>query len=179
MSTTTELVDQVRTEFLQRNANLLALTRNGANDVMRRVTAALALDADARDNVTFYSDDEYLNQPVVIARNEARASFKAELYRQTCRAFLRVQDRSMIEYVSKRTPEALEELKQIQIAAGEIQPEPVVPAQPQPSAQELLDQEVIADYNGAIPVDKMRAKFKTNPAYKATLDRLLASGELK
>jgi hypothetical protein len=177
MSTANDLANDVRNEFLQKNSNLLALTRNGANDIMKRLSASLALDKQSQDEVLFYADAEYLDQKNYVARKDARETFKRCMYEAICRAFLKVQRNHKIEYVSKLTSEADRELEAIEIAAGYRLPAPLPP--PQKSTRELLEEEVIADYNGALSVDKMRVKFNSNKAYRDMFNLLSESGRLE
>jgi hypothetical protein len=178
MSTINTLVANVREDFLRCNADLLALTKNGADDVMRRISAALALDEKSQSDVMFYTDTAVLEQRGY-AGEVARADFKKELYKATCRGFIKIQHNYVIEFVAKLTSEAQEQLEDIEIAAGERAPRPVEPPPPPPkSAQELLEEQVIADYNG-LSTDKMRAKMNSNVAYRETFNRLSESGKLE
>jgi hypothetical protein len=177
MSTVTKLVEEVRIEFLSSSRDLLALTKNGVNDAMRRVAAAMSLDTQAQENVLLYADA--VDQSG-FAGEVARADFKREMYRATCVAFLRVQRNCVIEFVSRLTPEALTQLEDIEIAAGQRTPRPVVAPPPPPkSAAEQLEDQVIADYNGALSTDKMRAKMNSNVAYRNTFNRLSENGKLE
>jgi hypothetical protein len=179
MSTINTLVQNVRESFLRNNADLLALTKNGADDVMRRITAALSLDEESKSDVLIYADTEVLEQRGY-AGEVARADFTRELYKGTCRAFLRVNRNHAIEFVAQLTPEAIIQFQDIEIAAGERAPRPVEPPPPPPkSAQELLEEQVIADYNGALSTGKMRAKMNSNVAYRETFNRLSESGKLE
>jgi hypothetical protein len=176
MNTINTLVANVREDFLRRNADLLALTKNGAEDVMRRISAALALDQKSQEDVTFYLD-------VVEQRGTAgevgRADFRRELYKATCVAFIKIQHNHVVEFVTKLTPEALAQLEDIEIEAGIRSPRPIAPPPPPPkSAQEQLEDQVIADYNG-LSTDKMRAKMNSNAAYRETFNRLSESGQLE
>jgi hypothetical protein len=136
VSTVNILVENVRADFLSNNRDVLALTKNGVNDVMRRVAAAMALDTQAQADVLFYTDA--MDQKGY-AGEVARADFKREMYRATCVAFLRVQRNCVIEFVSRLTPEALAQLEDIEIAAGERAPRSVVPPPPPPkSAQDRI-----------------------------------------
>jgi hypothetical protein len=171
MNTINTLVQNVRESFLRNNADLLALTKNGADDVMRRVSAALALDQKLQDDVMIYAD--HLDQPNSYARGVSRADFQREMYAATCTAFLKVQHNYIIEFVAKLTPEAQAQLEDIEIAAGQREPRPVEPPPPPPkSAQELLDEQIRDDW-AHLSSDKIKAKCRTNPAYKARLDQLM------
>jgi hypothetical protein len=179
MSIINTLVESVRESFLRNNADLLALTKNGVDDVMRRVAAALSLDEQSQSDVMIYTDTAVLEQRGY-AGKVARDDFKQELYKGTCRAFLQVQHNYVIEFVARLTPEAQEQLENIEITAGQRAPRPVEPPPPPPkSAQEQLEEQVIADYNGALSTDKMRAKMNSNVAYRDTFNRLSESGKLE
>ncbi len=178
MSTTaSELTQLAKQDFMDRNRDLLALTKNGANDVFRRVAAALALDSEAQDDCLLYLD--VIDQKGY-AGQVARQDLQRELYRAICKAFLRIQHNFVVEFVSKLTPEAESQLENIEITAGQRAPRAVVPPAPPPlSAQELLEAQVIADYNGALSTDKMRQKMNTNVSYRETFNRLSESGKLE
>jgi hypothetical protein len=175
MSTISKAVQDVRTEFLQEHRDLLAFTKIGADDVMRRITAALALDTQAKEDVQFYSgavDQEGY------AGEVALADFKRELHRSIARAFLECQKNLVIEFVARLTPEALEQLENIEITAGQRAPRAVVPPPPPPkSAGELLEEEVRRDWTH-LRTSEVKRKLN-NKAYKAEFDRLMNAGELK
>jgi hypothetical protein len=175
-NTIDQLIKEVEDHFLRTNANLLALTKNGATDTVKRMFSALALDQDARDAMKFLGDPEAIEQKNVYARNLARQEFRNELYKRFCAAFLRIQHNYVVEFVSKLTDEALDELEKIEIVAGVRIPAP--PPPPQKSAQELLDDEIKHDwvYLGA---DKLRKKCNANPAYKKRFDELIATDALQ
>src|SRR6202162_850796 len=175
MSTVTKLVEEVRIEFLSSNRDLLALTKNGVNDVMRRVAAAMGLDTQAQEDVLLYADA--VDQSG-FAGGVAREDFKRDMYRATCRAFLKCQHNYVIEFVARLTPEALTQLEDIEIAAGERAPRQVAPPPPPPkSAQELLEDDVRRDWK-FLPADKVRNKLN-NRAYKTMFDKLMAEGSLE
>lgn len=166
MSTAQNLTQQAKDEFLERNKNLLALTRNGVADVFKRITASLALDENAQADVMFHLDvlDQkgYAGQ---IARND----FKQSMYVAICKAFLKVQRNFRIEFVTRLTPEALAELEGIEVSAGERAP--ALPPPPQKSAQELLTEEIRHDWLH-LGMDRIKKKFN-NPAYKKRFDELI------
>jgi hypothetical protein len=172
MSTASDLTQQAKDEFLKKNANLLALTKNGANDVFKRISASLALDEGARADVEFLMDT--IDQKGH-AGQIARADFKSEVYKQICRSFLRVQRNAVILFVARLTAEAEAELDGIEVAAGERQPAP--PPPPQKSPQELLDEEVRSDWK-TLRTDKLKLKLN-NRDYKNAFDRLMAANELE
>jgi hypothetical protein len=175
MSKVSEAVQEVRNEFLQEHRDLLAFTKNGADDVMRRVSAALALDQSAKEDVQFYSGavDQSGYAGVV-----ALADFKRELHRSIARAFLECQRNLVIEFVARLTPEAEIQLEDIEIAAGQRAPRAAVPPPPPPkSAQELLTEEVKRDWVH-LRTQEVRRKLN-NKIYKAEFDRLMNAGELK
>src|SRR5258708_23150521 len=98
MSKISTAVQEVRTEFLQEHRDLLAFTKNGADDVMRRVTASLALDTQAKEEVQFYTSA--VDQSGY-AGQVALADFKRELHRSIARAFLDCQRNFVIEFVAR------------------------------------------------------------------------------
>jgi hypothetical protein len=174
-STIHNLVQEVRQDFLKRNRDLLALTKNGPEDIMRRLTAALALDASSQADVTFYSDA--VDQKG-FAGEVARADFKRELYRTVCVSFIRIQKNLVVEFVARLTPEAETQLEDIEICAGELPPRPVVPPPPPPlTAEEQLEEEVRRDWVH-LRTSEVKRKLN-NRGYKAMFDRLMNSGELK
>jgi len=176
MSTASELTQAAKDEFLRKNANLLALTRNGAADVFRRISASLALDEGAQGEVMFYADKEFLDQKNIHARAAARESFKHTMYVAICKAFLKVQRNYKIEFVSRLTPEALAELEVIEVAAGE---RPAPPPTPSVKSQdELLEEQIREDWK-KLATDKLKAKMNRDPQYKQVFDRLMAANQLE
>lgn len=176
MSITSELTQAAKNDFLDRNKNMLAYTN--ANDVFRRISAALALDPEAQDDVMMYAD---LVDQKGIAGEIARKDFHREIYKAICKSFLRIQRNGVVPFiVAKLSGEALAELEAIEVCAGVRQAsEPVAPPPPPKSAQEQLEDQVIADYNGDLSTDKMRAKVRSDAAYRDTFNRLSENGTLK
>jgi hypothetical protein len=171
MSTANDLTQAAKQDFMDRNRDLLALTKNGANDVFRRVAAALALDSEAQDDCLLYLDAiDQKGYPGQVARTD----LQRELYRAICKAFLKIQHNHVVEFVSKLTPEALTQLEDIEIIGGLRAPRAVVPPPPPPkSAQEQLDDQIKDDW-AHLGYDKIKAKCRTNAAYRIRLDELMA-----
>src|ERR671923_153272 len=72
------------------------------------------------------------------------------------------------------TPEAEEQLFQIQVDAGCRKPRPQLREQ---SAAESLDSEIVADWNtGRLTTEQIRSKKRANPQYGARLDAMLEDG---
>jgi hypothetical protein len=174
MSKVTEAVQEVRNEFLQQHRNLLAFAKEGADGVMRRVSAAAALDSQAKEDVLMYAP---LVDQSGYAGEVALADFKRELHRSVARAFLECQRNLVIEFVAKLSGEALAELEDIEICAGVRAPRPIVPPPPPtPTAAEQLEAEVRRDW---VHLRTAEVKLKlNNKAYKAVFDRLMDSGQL-
>jgi len=169
-----QLSDQGADQFLERNKNLLALTKNGANDIVSRITAALTLDRGLQEQVEFYFDVVEQPGPAGIVAREACLD---EIYSVICKAFLKIQRNYVVTFATKLTAEAISELEEIERVCGLREPLP--PPVPQKSAQELLEEQVVADFNGALSTDKMRAKINTDKAYRDTFNRLSESGKLE
>ncbi len=176
MSTIENLVQEVRQDFLRCNRDLLALTKNGPEDIMRRLTSALMLNDQAQDDVTMFVP---LVDQKGFAGQVAREDFKRELGKAICKCFLQIQHNYVVEFVAKLTDEAETQLENIEIAAGQRTLRAVVPPPPPPkSAQQQLEDEVIADY-AALSSDKMRAKMNNNVAYRETFRRLSDTDRLQ
>jgi hypothetical protein len=175
MSTTNDLTQAAKNDFLDRNRDLLALTTNGPNDVFKRISAALALDPEAQDDVMMYAG--LADQPG-FAGQIARQDFSREIYKAICKSFLEIQRNLVVTFAAKLTPEALEQLEDIEIAAGQRPPRPVVPPPPPPpTAAEQLEAEVRRDW---VHLRTAEVKRKlNNRAYKAIFDKLMASDQLK
>ena len=169
-----EAVQEVRNEFMREHRDLIAFVKEGADGLMRRITAALALDAQAKEDVLMYTD--VLAQPGY-AGEVGLADFKREMRRAIARAFLECQKNLVIEFIARLTPEAVEQLENIEIAAGVRAPRPVVPPPPPPpTAAEQLEAEVRRDW---VHLRTAEVKRKLNDkAYKAVFDRLMDSGQL-
>src|SRR5260221_681226 len=143
MSTTNDLTQQAKNEFLDLNRNMLAYTENGANDVFRRITAALILDQEAQDDVMMYAG---LVDQKGYAGQVARDDFKREIYAAICKSFIRIQRNGVITFVAKLSGESLAELEAIEVTAGVRQaPEPIAPTPPPPTAAEQLEADVRMD----------------------------------
>lgn len=175
MSTTNDLTQAAKNDFLDRNRNLLALTTNGANDVFRRISAALALDSDAQTDVMLYADA--VDQRGY-AGQVARKDFQEAIYVAICKSFIRIQNNLVVTFAAKLTPEALAELEAIEVTAGVREaPAPIVPPPPPKSPQELLEEEVRRDWKH-LRTSEVKRKLN-NKAYKTEFDRLMNAGELK
>ena len=175
-NTIDQLIKEVEDRFLRINANLLALTKNGASDVVKRIFSALALDQDTRDTMKFLGDPEVINQKDMYARGRARKDFYDELYKRFCVAFLRIQRNYVVEFVSKLTDEAIAGLEQIEVVAGERTPAP--PRPPQKSVQEQLEDQIREDWR-KLPTDKLKIKMNRDPQYRQVFDRLMAGNRLE
>jgi hypothetical protein len=174
MSKISKAVQEVRNEFLQEHRDLLAFAKEGADGVMRRVAAAAALDPEAKEDALMYAP---LVDQKGFAGEVALADFKRELRRAIARAFLECQKNLVIEFVARLTPEAVEQLENIEILAGIRAPRPIVPPPPPPlSAEEQLEAEVRKDW---VHLESKEIKRKrNNPAYRAMFDKLEAAGQL-
>jgi hypothetical protein len=173
-STANDLTQAAKNLFLDANRDRLALTKNGPNDVFRRISAALALDAEAQNDVMLYAD---IVDQRGYAGEQARDDFRNAIYVAICKCFLRIQRNGVLEDVSKLTPEAQEQQENIEIAAGQRTPRPVVAAPPPPkSVAEQLEDEVRRDWK-FLGADKLKHKLN-NRAYKATFDRMIAADQL-
>jgi hypothetical protein len=174
MSTPNDLTQAAKNDFLDRNRDLLALTKNGPNDVFKRISASLALDSKLQDDVMMFAD---LVDQRGYAGQVARDDFKREMYRAICVAFLKIQHNLVMTWAAKLTPEALAQLEAIEVVAGVREaPAPIVPPAPPKSAQELLTEEVKRDW---VHLRTSEVKRKcNNKLYKAEFDRLMNSGEL-
>jgi hypothetical protein len=176
MSTIQDLVQQVRQDFLMSKRDLLALTKSGPEDVMRRLTAGLQLDAQAQDDVSMFVP---LVDQKGFAGQVAREDFKRELGKAISRSFLRILRNGAIEFVAKLTDEAEAQYEDIEIAAGQRSPRAVVPPPPPPkSAQQQLEDEVVSDY-ATLSSDAMRKKMNSNVAYRETFKRLSDTDRLQ
>jgi hypothetical protein len=174
--TANKLTQEAKTIFQTETRDLLALVRTGPNDVFRRVAASLSLDSEAQTDCLLYAD--ILDQRGH-AGEQARDDFRKAMFVAICKAYLKIQRNGVINYISKLTPEAQEQLENVEIMAGERAPYPVAPPPPPPlSAAEQLEAQVIADYN-TLPTDKMRAKMNNNVAYREMFNRLSENGKLQ
>jgi hypothetical protein len=174
MSTPNDLTQAAKEKFLDVNRNLLAFTTNGPNDVFRRISAALALDPEAQNDVMMFAP---LVDQKGYAGQVAREDFSREIYKAICKCFIRVQKNLVITFSCKLTPEAMAELLAIEVVAGVREaPAPIAPPAPPKSAQELLSEEVKHDWVH-LRTAEVRRKCN-NKAYKAEVDRLMAANEL-
>jgi hypothetical protein len=175
MSTTNDLTQQEKNKFLDLNRNMLAYTENGANDVFRRITAALILDQEAQDDVMMFA---HLVDQVGFAGKVARDDFSREIYKAICKSFLRIQRNGVITFVAKISGEALAELEAIEVAAGVREaPAPIAPPPPPKSAAELLIEEIRRDWKH-LRTSEIKRKCN-NKLYKAEFDRLMNAGQLE
>jgi hypothetical protein len=173
-NTALNLTHAATRDFLERNKNLLALTREGTHKVMKRLEAALTLMNEAdKGDVLLYLDT--IDQPG-FAGKIGREDFQNAMYVALCKAFLKAQRNFVILFATKLTPEALAELDSIEVAAGERQPAP--PRPPQKSQAELVEDQVRHDWNH-LPTGKIKIKLSRDREYKAVFDRLMAADELK
>jgi hypothetical protein len=111
-----DLTMKAKEVFMQETKDLSALTKNGPNDVFKRVAAALALDSEAQSDCLLYAT--ILDQKNECARDQARDDFRNSMLVAICKSYLRIQRNGVIQYVSKLTPEAQEQLEFVEIMAG-------------------------------------------------------------
>jgi hypothetical protein len=175
-STPNNLTQAAKEKFLDVNRDLLALTSNGPNDIFRRISASLALNTEAQNDVMLYAD--LVDQKGDYARQVARRDFSEAIYKAICQSFIKIQQNLVVTFVSKLTPEALAQLEAIEVIAGVREaPAPIAPPAPPKSAQELLTEEVKRDW---VHLRTSEVKRKcNNKSYKAEFDRLMNAGELR
>ena len=176
MSSANDLTQKAKELFMDISRDLLALTKDGPNGVFKRIAASLALDTEAQSDCLLYAD--ILDQKSGYARDQARDDFRNSMLVAICKSYLRIQRNGVVQYVSKLTPEAAEQLELIEILAGERAPHAVVPPPPPPkSAQEQLEDQVRDDWK-RLETSKMKAKLN-NAAYRVVFDKLMADGSLE
>lgn len=175
MSTTNDLTQAAKNDFLDRNRDLLALTTNGPDDVFRRISAALVLDSEAQEDVMMYAG---LVDQKGYAGQVAREDFSREIYKAISKSFLKIQRNLVVTFAAKLTPEALAQLEDIEITAGQRPPRPIVPPPPPPpTAAEQLEAEVRSDW---VHLRTSEVKRKcNNAAYRAMFDKLMNAGQLE
>ncbi len=98
------------------------------------------------------------------------------LYRITAKFFCDAMSDGIFKVVMVPTPEADVELTELSYIIGNMK-RPAPPPKPK-SAAELLMEEVIADFNGAISTDKMKLKMN-NRAYKDMYNKLAETDHLR
>jgi hypothetical protein len=182
MSTTNDLTQKEKNRFLDLNRNMLAYTENGANDIFKRLTAALILDQAAQEDVmgcVSSSDGINLLDQKGFAGQSARESFSREIYKAICKSFLRIQRNGVVTFVAKLAEgsEALAELEAIEVAAGVREaPAPIAPPAPPLSAEEQLEAEVRRDWKH-LRSSEVKRKCN-NAAYRAMFNKLMDAGQL-
>ena len=164
-----ELTIQVVNEFLSKNRNLLALTKEGAHRVMQRVEAAMALMPESERSTAMLTV-EHVDGKI------GAGIFKTEIYNLMAKAFVRAQRNYAIIFATKITPEALQELEELERLSGFREPLP--PPVPVKSAEEQLEDQVREDWV-KLETSKFRAKMQRDPAYRAVAERLLAGDGLR
>lgn len=165
--------------FLRNMKNVIAQLTNSSQDVLERIAAHMALDLASQERLRALANPTLLEQSNEYARNVARDEFKQALYAEWAKAFLNVQRNFVFEFATKPTPKSIEELENLEIAAGERAPRAVVAPPPPPlTAQEQLEQQIISDY-ASLPTEKMRKKMAGNAAYRETFNRLSDEGKLR
>ncbi len=169
-----DLAIKVRTDFIRKNANLLSILNKTPEQILMVVMAAAELEKTARESVVFYM--EGLDQSDVYARKISREDFYNELYRITAKFFCDAMSDGIFKVVMVPTPEADAELTELSYIIGNMKRP--APAPKPKSAAELLMEEVIADFNGAISTDKMKLKMN-NRAYKDMYNKLAETDHLR
>jgi len=145
-----------------------------ANDVFKRITAALILDQEAQDDVMMYAG---LVDQKGFAGKIARDDFSREIYKAICKCFIRVQRNGVITFVARLSGESLAELEAIEVCAGvRPAPAPIVPPPPPLTAEQQLEAEVRMDWKHLRSSEIKRKR--NNAAYRAMFDKLEAAGQL-
>jgi hypothetical protein len=175
MSTTTnELTQSAKNDFLDLNRNMLAYTENGPNDIFKRITAALILDQELQDDVMMFAP---LVDQVGFAGKIARDDFSREIYKAICKSFLRIQKNGVVTFVAKLSGESLAELEAIEVAAGVREaPAPIAPPPPALTAEQQLEADVRMDWKHLRSSEIKRKR--NNAAYRTMFDKLEAAGQL-
>jgi hypothetical protein len=110
------------------------------------------------------------------ARNIAHDDFRATLRAAMANAFHKCLVNGSLTFACKATEEANQEYQLLKIAAG-IEKAPPPPPKPL-SAAEQLDAEIKDDWI-RLPADKLKAKQNNNPRYRARLNELLETDQIK
>jgi len=167
---------KAKQKFL-RNAEFLVCLKD-PDKALPVVMASAELDPESVADVTAALDPEVFDQPHPGAREIARKSFEDEVYRAICKATVRCFNRGALRLAIKFTDPGHDEYLEIRYIAGELERPAAKPVVPVKSAPEQLEDEVIADYNGAIPTDAMKKKMNNNVAYRNTYKRLAETDKL-
>lgn len=177
MSTAQEITQKAMDSFLNKNRDLIACLKQKPEEVFQRTSAAASLNKADREEISFFAAN--VDQENTYARKVAREDLYQAIYATMARAFIKCLTNGAITQAMKLTNEADDQLMELKYIAGTEQrpaPKPVVPVK---SAQEQLEDEVIADYNGALSTEKMRAKMNSDVAYRNTYNRLSETNRLE
>jgi hypothetical protein len=169
---------KARQQFLN-NADLFSCLKETKDEIFETLMASASLDKPTREEFAYYAKSEYLDQPHFGAREEARKQFQRIVYEGICKAFVHCFNNRALREAMNFTNEAAEQYTEIRYIAGELERPIIAPAAPVLSAAELLEQEVVSDYNGAISTDKMKTKLNNNVAYRNTYKRLAETNRLE
>lgn len=178
---------RAKNEWNRANQDLLAIINPSDNDELwKKISAVFMLDAEKNADFIFYCQG--IDQPNAYAAGVARDSLVEFMRKAADVAFVKLLGRHQIYLTSKPEGDVLTRLEDMEISAGVRQPRAVPPPPPvPPTAEELLRDEVILDFNGnlkadppvaPLPAAKFHMKLNDNEAYRAMYQKLASEGRL-
>ncbi|MGB7282882.1 MAG: hypothetical protein WBE13_11520 [Candidatus Acidiferrum sp.] len=160
--------------FLDLNKDLLACIRETPEEIFRRTSAAASLDQDTRDDLERYVT--IVDQENAYAKKVAHEDLARTIYSSIAKHFIELMNNGTFHFAMKLTDLADQQQLNLHYECGLLE-RPAPPPAPL-SAKEQLENEVVADFEGAISADKMKIKMN-NRAYRNTYNRLAETDRLR
>jgi hypothetical protein len=127
------------------------------------------------EGITSYLQMNHAEELIVLSKTS-----DPKLYRQLlAESLVTLLDRGALTQIADLNELAQDDLAKLRretgVGAETLPPPPLKP----PTAQELLEAEVISDYNGGLSATKMREKRNSNKTYNETFIRLAEGNRLE
>ena len=168
------LAERHKNTWNRGHQDILAITNPTDNDALwKKFTAFFTLNKELCDEFSTYS--RYIDQKDYRAADAARDDLLRFYDRATSIAFCKLLDSRAIYFTAKPEGEALEQLENIEIAAGVRPPRELPPVAA--TAEETLRDQVIEDFK-TLPTAKFKMKLNGNVDYRAMFEQLSKSGGL-
>jgi hypothetical protein len=168
----TEIAQRVYRDFKKKNANLLCCFQSSEAETIEIISAAASMDEDIREIIVSLLG--HMKNPDYA--KTAESMLYSTLYASLAKELVNAFNRGILTLSMKFTDLADQEFCELRYVAS-IEQRPAAVAPPKSVAQ-LLEEEVIADFNGGLSASKMRLKMNDR-AYKACYDRLAETNRLQ
>lgn len=167
-------LDWSQDKFEKQFADIIALLKGGTNELYTKMAAETHVHPEMMEHV-FKSEIAYKNAAPEY-REIRFQNLLEDRFLSLCQMFIRLQERKAFN-LTGWTQDANDAYLRMLEISGFRQAAP--PPPPPKTSAELLEDQVIAEFNGGLSADKFRQKLNTNVAYRDAYNRLAETNRLE